>query len=362
MRILYDGFIYKLQKAGGIGRYFNNIIQRLPNDLIPILTTSNSQSNIELPNNDRIKLYNFKHFRPYRLSFKSEKYFFQLAESLANYDIIHPTYYTLLSERKFTSIKKPQVITIHDMIMEIFKGKIDDAEKHMKWKEDAIASADAIICVSENTKKDLLRFHPEVESKIRVIYEGSELSYDDSFGDEKIPEKPYFLYVGSRAVYKNFFLLLHSFPKVLSVQKDLILAIVGPPLTADESKVISQLGLTGKISYYGFVSSQHLAKLYRCGIALVYPSLYEGFGLPPLEAMTCRTAVIAANVSSVPEIVGDGGILIDPDSENELADSMIHLIQNPSERSAIIERGVIRSKYFDWDKNVNEIVKLYRTF
>ncbi len=362
MRILYDGFIYKLQKAGGIGRYFNNIISRLPSDINPVLTTCNSSSNIELPINNSLTISNFEYFRPVKLSSRIEKYYFRWAESIANYDIVHPTYYTLLSNRALSSIKKPKVITIHDMIVELFQGSINNEQKHINWKADAIKSADSIICVSENTKNDLLRFYPQVEQKISVIYEGSELSYSDSLGAETVPENPYFLYVGGRTAYKNFKQLLSVFPKIVSINSGIKLCVVGPPLSHEETKLISELGLNNNIEYYGYVSSNQLAKLYRCSIALVYPSLYEGFGLPPLEAMTCGTAVIAANVSSVPEIVGDGGLLIDPYSETELVDAMVHILRDTSAREKIIERGIKRAKLFDWDTNVNKIVDLYRTF
>jgi glycosyltransferase involved in cell wall biosynthesis len=185
------------------------------------------------------------------------------------------------------------------------------------------------------------------------------LEYADSFGNEKVPNCPYFLYVGSRVVYKNFDLLLKAFSKIKDMRPGVKLCIVGAKLTDDESKKVAQLGLIGFIEHAGFVTSPHLAKLYRCSLALVYPSKYEGFGLPPLEAMTCRTAVIAANVSSVPEVLGNGGILIDPNSVNELTDAMLLLIDNQSARDKIIENGIKRSQLFSWDTNVNEIVKLY---
>jgi glycosyltransferase involved in cell wall biosynthesis len=248
------------------------------------------------------------------------------------------------------------------MIMELFQDKINNSDDHIKWKADAIRHANSIICVSENTKTDLLKFFPQVEDKISVIYEGSEVSYNDSLGNEPVPKEPYFLYVGSRAVYKNFHLLLQAFPKVLGVKKNLKLGIVGSPLSTEEKKLIGELGINENIEYFGYVSSQHLAKLYRCSIALVYPSLYEGFGLPPLEAMTCGTAVIAANISSVPEIVGDAGLLIDPYSETELIDSMLSLLQDSSAREKLIQNGISRAKNFSWDDNVNKIVDLYRLY
>ncbi|MDD1444260.1 glycosyltransferase [Dolichospermum sp. ST_sed3] len=276
MRVLYDGYIYKVQKAGGIGRYFNNIINRLPDSFIPILTTVNSRLNIELPNHDNLKVINYDYFSPYRISAKLEKLYFKLKNHFLEYDIVHPTYYTLLSGNRISAIKKPVIITIHDMIYELFSERIENSELHIAWKKDAIMAADVIVCVSNNTRYDLLKFYPSVVNKVSVIYEGSELCLDDSFGDEQVPDSKYFIYVGGRTFYKNFSLLIQAFSTVIISDNSIKLCIVGPHLTNQEIKLLADYGISEHVEYYGYVTSSHLAKLYRSSIALVYPSWSEG--------------------------------------------------------------------------------------
>jgi glycosyltransferase involved in cell wall biosynthesis len=107
------------------------------------------------------------------------------------------------------------------------------------------------------------------------------------------------------------------------------------------------------------MGDRHLAKLYRCSIALVYPSLYEGFGIPPLEAMSCGTPVIAANTSSIPEVVGDEGILFNPKSSDDLADILLSVLDNPLERDRLIKKGLQRSELFSWDRTVAQTLDVY---
>jgi glycosyltransferase involved in cell wall biosynthesis len=361
MRILFDGFIYREQRAGGIGRYFNSIIRRLPSGDVPVLVTEDSHLNVDLPVHPNLKQYNYANFRPNRVSTFSKKYYYQYINRFKPFDLIHPTYYTLLSGEKISSVKGPKISTIHDMIYEVFQDKINNAHQHVAWKRDAIESSEVIICVSENTKKDLLRFYPDTEHKIRVIYEGTELTRKESFGDESIPPEPYFLYVGGRNVYKNFNLLLDVFPTVTE-KYDTTLCIVGPPLTESENKRIASLNIGHRIRYYGYVSNPHLAKLYRSSIALVYPSLYEGFGLPPLEAMSCGAPVIASNRSSIPEVVGDAGILFDPDQKDELIDAMALLLSDNATRERCIEQGFKRAMLFEWDRNILPMIDIYHSF
>ena len=133
-----------------------------------------------------------------------------------------------------------------------------------------------------------------------------------------MPERPYFLYVGLRYRYKNFGGLLASFARARSSLGGAALCVVGAPFSDGENKLIAELGLADAVEHYGHVSDAHLAKLYRCCVAFVYPSLYEGFGIPPLEAMSCGAPVVASNRSSLPEVVGDAGLLFDPARPDEL--------------------------------------------
>lgn len=229
-------------------------------------------------------------------------------------------------------------------------------------KQSAIQAADAVICISENTKNDLLKYFPAAESKTTITHLASEFSGDWAYGDETIPSRPYFLYVGSRdKEYKNFDTLLIAFSKAASVNPDILLCVVGSPFNDEEEEQITELKLTDRMQHYRYASDTHLAKLYRCSVAFVYPSLYEGFGIPPLEAMACGTVVVASNSSSIPEVVGDAGILFEPKAAQDLADILLNLLDSPSERDRLIARGHHRRQQFSWDRTAAQTVEVYRS-
>lgn len=365
MRILYDGQIYTFQVAGGISRYFANLIDRLPENFMPCLTILSNyhKEKINYPVHPNLRIFKYKRFgfRPGRLSFWLEKYYFEAISVLNKFDVAHPTYYSLLSRQEIDNYRCPVVITVHDMLHELFPTKFELHDNSAAAKEKAILKAQAIICVSQNTKKDLLQMYSIPEDKITVIYHGSDINASKSYGNEPVPSCPYYLYVGSRSSYKNFDGLLSAFAKAVSVVPETALCVAGLPFNDAEKKLIEDLNLTNHIIQYSYVTDRHLAKLYRCSIALVYPSLYEGFGIPPLEAMSCGTAVIAANTSSIPEVVGDAGLLFNPSSTNDLVDMLLLLLNCPTERGRLIEKGYQRAKLFSWENTVAQTVEVYRS-
>jgi glycosyltransferase involved in cell wall biosynthesis len=370
MRILYDGQIYAMQAAGGINRYFANIISRLPESFLPYLTIPQIPK-VNYPQHSNLKSFSYQQlqFRPGRISawinryYSSwlNKYYFGESPDHSYFDILHPTYYSLLTQKQINEYSCPVVLTVYDMIHERFSRDLDPTGRAVAEKEKAISSAQAIICISENTKQDLIEWYSVPESKITVTYLASEIDASFSYGLEAVPTRPYFLYVGSRTSYKNFDRLLKALSKVTSVHSDVALSVVGSPFTQDELKQINELGLSKSIEHYGYASDCYLAKLYRCSIAFVYPSLYEGFGIPPLEAMSCGTVVVASNTSSIPEVVGDAGILFDPTSVNNLADILLNLLKNPTDRELLITKGLDRARMFCWDQTIAQTLNVYRS-
>ncbi|HEY9673858.1 MAG TPA: glycosyltransferase family 1 protein [Waterburya sp.] len=362
MRILYDGQIYTLQKAGGVNRYFANLIGRLPEDFFPTLTTC-QLGNVKGLHHPHLKIFFYQRFgfRPGRISFWIEKYYFRAVTSFNHFDVVHPTYYSLLTRQDMSQCKSPVVVTIWDMIHELFSEQMDANGQQAEEKRQAILAAQAVICISENTKKDLVERYAVPEEKVTVTYLASEIDASLSYGTEPVPSRPYYLYVGTRLSYKNFDGLLAAFAKAVSVQPEIALCVVGPPLTESEEKLIAELKLTEHIDYYGYVNDTHLAKLYRCSIAFVYPSRYEGFGIPPLEAMSCKTPVVASNCSSIPEVVGDAGILFNPESVSDLSDILLFLLDNGAERDRLITKGYQRSKKFSWDKTASQTLDVYKS-
>jgi len=360
MRVLYDGNIYTLQAAGGVNRYFANLISRLPADVTPHVMMC-GRPTVNYPTNPAMKIYNYRRFRPAGVSYRLEKMFFNYVASARRYDLAHPTYYTLLTRQELNGYRCPVVITVWDMIHELFPAELDPSGRNAEQKRRAIMAAQAVICISENTKKDLLEMYPVDEKKVKVTPLAPGIDPGMIHGPEPVPDRPYFLYVGLRYGYKNFEGLLTAFASVHQKRPETLLCVVGASFSKSETQKIAQLGLDKAVECFGHVSDPHLAKLYHCSVAFVYPSLYEGFGIPPLEAMACGTPVVVSNRSSLPEVVGDAGLLFDPDKMSDLADIMVTLANNPSQREQLIAKGIAQAKGFSWEKTVAQTMEVYRS-
>lgn len=365
MKILYDGEIYSFQRHGGITRYFNHLISGLPKDFYPILTSVRSHDDDAHLYHPNLKLVSCKRFefRPVRIAHFFDSSYFKLAESLSNHQIIHPTYYSLLTGEKFLKKRCPIVITVYDMIHEIFADTMDRDGIMATMKRRAISAADMVLCISESTKRDLLERYSLPEDRVRVTYLAADFNINgvnEQSSDGTVTGCPYFLYIGSRASYKNFHTLLDAFSKVSPRFPDIALVLVGPPFSHAEKKLIGDKKLDKHIKNFEYVSDSHLSRLYKNCIAFVYPSLYEGFGIPPLEAMTCQAPVIASNASSIPEVVGDAGLLFNPHSVSELADRLIFLLDHSAERQRLIAKGLNQAKKFSWDKTISQTVDSYQ--
>ena len=362
MRILYDGQIYADQTTGGINRYFANIINRLPREISPTLITPHQRDKLHYPVHPNLSLREYWGFRPRRISNRVRAHYFRWLCNNSCFDIHHPTYYVRLTQDSFSQTCLPLVITVYDMIHELFSNTIENGDYVVRAKQEAIAAADAILCISHSTKADLLRYFPNIEAKITVTHLASELSIDCAYGNEVVPLLPYFLYVGSRTkIYKNFDTLLIAFSKVADTNSDIQLCVVGAPFNTEEQQFIIELKLTERIKHYQWPSDAHLAKLYRCAQAFIYPSLYEGFGIPLLEAMACGTVVVAADSSSIPEVVGDAGILFEPKAVNDLVDILLHLLTSSSEREQLINQGYKRSQTFNWNITAEQTTQVYKS-
>jgi glycosyltransferase involved in cell wall biosynthesis len=369
MRILYDGQIYGWQAAGGINRYFANVIGRLPRDYKPALLVGEARA-VNFPAHPNLKVYEYGGRLPrverfsYRLGLHSARLRDRLLTELLarrRFDVFHPTYYTLLTGRRVGSYRAPTVLTVWDMIDELFPEEMDPTGEHAEWKRSAVLAAQRVICISENTKRDLLERYPVPEERVVVTHLASEIDASLAHGPEPVPARPYFLYVGSRSSYKNFGGLLRAFARAVASRPGLALCVVGPPFTAEEEKQLAELKLADRVEHYGHAGDAHLAKLYRCSLALVYPSLYEGFGIPPLEAMACGTVAVVADTSSLPEVVGDAGLLFDPRRDDELIHTLLLLADDDGARAELIRKGEMRAREFGWDKTVARTLEVYRS-
>ena len=373
MKILYDHTAFQFQRYGGISRYFYELITRLSKkedvDINLFQGFHINEYNLSKHKSDFESYWGYK-WKYKKLDAKYISHIFAIPNKFLfdnmyvrsnNFEIYHPTYY----RKDFNKHKKTTIVlTVHDMIHELYPDQFGNGKSTIKAKEASINAADTIICVSKNTKKDLIDIYDVPEDKINVVYHGNSLPKLDEYLKHTDLEKkyhitkPFLLYVGDReGTYKNFHMFLETYLTILSDRFDLI-CFGGGELNRNELKTIKNIKSSGKVIHIS--GSDHLlASLYKNAFCFIYPSLYEGFGIPLLESMGMGCPVIASNTSSIPEVVDKAALLFDPNSKDSLINVIELLEGNESKRDEYIKLGFEQEKKFSWDKTAYETFKVY---
>lgn len=352
-KIVIDNVIYSLQKIGGISSVFYEITNRLLKEKsldVEFVEYTDAKENFYRKMLS-IESCHILNKRNKRLLF--DRYSNPQLNIVEPY-IYHSSYYRVSNDKSAIN-----VTTVHDFTYEYY-GKGLKKKVHCWQKYNAIRHSDAIVCISENTKRDLLKFHPDVdENKLHVIYNGVSENYCiiNKCEDCNLPYAPntYLVFVGSRVSYKNFELAVRGV-----AHSNYNFVIVGSKLTKKEKEYVSRYLSQERYKAVGFLTNQELNVLYNNAAALVYPSSYEGFGIPVLEAQRAGCPVIAYNGSSIPEIIGDTPLLMKELSEKELL-SKLNMISNTGLINQIRILGLENSKRFSWDKAYKEYEALYNS-
>lgn len=341
--VYLDDIIFSLQSHGGVTVIWENLINALISNGVDsrFIDFRDAMTNKVRP---FIKIPKYQLIVRDSLPIAFERFRSVKVDDRDSF-VFHSSHYRICNNPNAINIT-----TLHDFTYEYFFSGFRQ-KLHIWQKYNAIRKADVIVCISENTKRDLLKFLPDTpEEKIRIIYNGVSDSYHPS--DSKSSEyEDCILFVGGRQSYKNF-----SFAVDCAKEVNKRLLIVGSPLSdIEKSLVEKELGKDGYISVV-HPDDVTLNAIYNSVACLLYPSRYEGFGIPVVEAQKAGCPVIALNCSSIPEIIGDGGILLRNSSVSEFKTAFSYL---SSQKYNLIEAGLKNSRRFSWNKMTSQYLDLY---
>lgn len=359
MRFLVDSQVYDFQTYGGISRYyteiFSNIKENFPEDSIDfsLLATKNVYFNESNLINRKQEFYKFifQNAKRVKISLDSKIVKKNRENTIkklkkGEFDVFIPTYYDPYFLEYLSG--KPFVLSVYDMIHELFPQYFENASfNERKRKKILIERADKIIAVSHNTKKDILRIYPDTDaSKIEVIYHSNSL--ENAHEISSILPDNYILYVGNRLTYKNFGFFIKSIKSLLEKDRDIkILCAGGGNFSHEELSFFKDLNISDQIVHFNF-NDNELSFFYKNAICFVFPSMYEGFGIPVLEAMSSSCPIVLGKHSSFKEVAGDAGVFFDINSQKDLLDKVSSLVYDKKLREKHIQLGLQQNSKFSW--------------
>lgn len=283
--------------------------------------------------------------------FYFEKYFIRKYD----YDIYHSTYYKLLASK----FRGKRVVTVYDMIHERFNNPFYEKDPTVVNKKNICYSADGIICISQSTKNDLIEYLDIDEEKINVIYLANSLNKSNDF--KRLVNDPYILFVGHRSGYKNFDVLFKAYCSNRSIKENFYLVCFGGGnFSKTEQALFDGYNVSGRLKQFAG-PDRILTNLYSYASAFIFPSFYEGFGLPVLEAMHLGCPVIISDRSSLPEVAGSAGLYFNPESAEDLSEKLEKVLSDTKLRESLIIKGYQQEKKFSWDICAKNTLDFYQT-
>lgn len=385
MRVFYDGQAFDMQTHGGVSRYITEIYKNKRGDVEATLGVVESDnvylrqfgiptqgftyhqfiSNKEFPLKRFLykAYYNCKYGHADRWDHtpKLNQLFSESIIRKGDFDCFHASYFDgyfldALGERPF-------ILTVHDMISELYPQFYEDSHPLVTGKKLLIPIAAHIIAISQRTKEDLMKLMHVPEEKITVIYHGVDVS-PFTPSTHRICQEDYILYVGERHFYKNFDLFFREVLPLLKRHKELKVVCTGKPFEDTEQKLIEEKGMVGRFIHTFTETEQELMDLYHNALCFVYPSAYEGFGMPILEAYKADCPVMLSNASCFPEIAGDAAVYFNIDKEKsdfaEQFETLYHLDSN--ERELLLSKQRERLRLYSWKKSASEHAAVYQRF
>ena len=364
MNVLFDGQVFSFQEHGGISRYYCELFKHFSQleGIDPSLMIKYSNSHI-LP---ELNVVQFKHFfsshrfkgRNEVIKFLNRMYVRNNFHKLPAPHVFHPTYYDPYFLDLLGDI--PFVLTIYDMSHELYPKLFSRFDFTAENKKKVSIKANRIIAISEHTQKDIVALLNIPESKVDVIPLATNLSLPGGM-KLRIPlPDDYILFVGKRNTYKNFSFILEAMSLLPRTHASCSLICAGGgTFTAQEQNEISKFRLTGRIIH--IEADDHLlVHLYSHAQAFVFPSLYEGFGIPVLEAFACGCPVLLSNRSCLPEVGGNAARYFNPESISSLVENLSEIIKDKELAGSMRTKGFDRVKLFSWKHTALKTVETYK--
>ena len=369
MKLLLDPQAYNMQRFGGITRYHTEVfvaLSKLPDVQIecPIIFADNlhlkEHGLFQSSWNDIIKSPWLPKFIKKKIAKKfRRKNFHETKTALAkqDYDVFVSTYY----DPYFLDYigDKPFVLTLHDMIHDLFPQYFTRDKYTVSRKKLLLEKATRVIAVSENTKKDILKFYPHIDAnKIDVVYLSQSIDTQSKVKVD-LPQK-YILFVGNRTIYKNFNFFIEAVTPLLKADPNLfVVAAGGNAFEKTEAELLQKLGIFQQVIQRNFEDNE-LASYYSQAQCFVFPSEYEGFGIPVLEAMACGCPVVLAHHSSFPEVAGDAGVYFELHNADDLKIKVSALLQDQALREDFSKKGIDRAQQFSWKQTAMGCLESYK--
>lgn len=365
MRIAFDYQAFVVQSYGGVSRYFARLAQGLLGMEQEVKIFAPLHKNRYLSALPQV-IVNGRYINRHppgttRIFFAYNRSRSQLQIARWKPDLVHETYYSRVGSVPRTC---PTVITVYDMIHELFPNEFSGNDNTATIKRIAIDRADHVICISENTKLDLMRLYGTPASKLSVVHLGFDkfVQRDHSQQLVALTSKPYLLYVGQRGGYKNFIGFLKAVASSNRLLSDFdIVAFGGPKFSSIELNLMSSLGFSEKQVQHKSGNDDLLGGFYCSARAFVYPSLYEGFGIPPLEAMAHQCPIISSNAGSMPEVIGSAGEYFDPADMDDMRRAIEAVVYSNGSIEYLRKSAAEQLTAFSWNKCVQETFNVYRS-
>lgn len=363
MKVIYDSQIFAQQEFGGISRYICALASQMSHvPGVDVKIVAPLHINQYLKDADRTivtGVYLRRLPKTARIIKTLSAALCGPVSSMMRPDLVHETYY---AEQPLCRSNVPHVLTVYDMIEERFPDSFGAAYPIAQLKKFSVNRADHIFCISENTRRDLQELHSLDDGDLTVTYLGYDaLPQTGLQARALVGPAPYILHVAGRRGYKNFDGLLRAYAASPWLKANFRLVCFGAGvLSPDELGLMAGLGLPATQVIHVGGGDDRLAALYKGAAAFVYPSKYEGFGIPPLEAMSLDCPVICSSTSSIPEVVGDAGEYFDPYDLDSIRVSIERVLQSSARRAELVALGRERCKRFSWERCAQETLAVYR--